>query len=64
LNNSEFSVENEDFLSLDLNAQKSALIDVLDKNMLYVPFSEIDDLDYSLPHQIINTNKELFKAKT
>lgn len=63
LNNSELSVENEDFLSLDLNLQKSALIDVLDKNMLYVPFSEIDDLDYGLSHQIINTNRELFKAK-
>lgn len=63
LNNSELSVESEDFLSLDLDTQKSALIEVLDKNMLYVPFSEIDDLDYGLPNQIINTNKELFTAK-
>lgn len=64
LNHSELSVENIDFQSLDFNLQKSALIDVLDKNMLYVPFSEIDDLDYELPQHIINTNKELFKANS
>jgi adenine-specific DNA-methyltransferase len=63
LNNSEFSVESEDFLSLDLNEQQSALIELLDKNMLYVPFSEIDDLDYGVSREIISINKKLFAAK-
>src|SRR5690606_7812339 len=64
LNTSELSVESKDFLSLDLSAQKSVLIEMLDKNMLYVPFSEIDDLDYKVPNQIISANKELFTAKS
>ncbi|WP_430936172.1 DNA methyltransferase [Saccharicrinis sp. 156] len=63
LNSSELSIDNEDFLSLDLDKQKSALIEVLDKNMLYVPLSEIDDLDYGLSNQIIKINKDLFTAK-
>lgn len=40
--------ESADFTVLSLDDQKRFLIEVLDKNMLYVPFSEIDDETYGV----------------
>jgi len=44
-----------EFESLSLDEQKRFLIDVLDKNQLYVNYSEIDDEDY----KISDTDKKL-----
>lgn len=63
LNISELSVEDDAFKSLDLNTKKTILSSLLDKNMLYVPFSEIDDLDYQISQETIKANKALFGAK-
>lgn len=37
-----------DFNALSLDDQKRFLIEVMDKNMLYVPLSEIEDITYSI----------------
>jgi adenine-specific DNA-methyltransferase len=44
------SIDNSksEFASLSLNDQKRFLIEVMDKNMLYVPLSEIDDETYDI----------------
>jgi adenine-specific DNA-methyltransferase len=44
------SIDNSksEFASLSLNDQKRFLIEVMDKNMLYVPLSEIDDETYGI----------------
>ncbi len=44
-----------EFESLSLDEQKRFLIEVLDKNQLYVNYSEIDDEDYG----VIDTDKKL-----
>ena len=38
----------EEFKKLGLNDQKKFLINILDKNMLYVNFSDIEDNDYKV----------------
>jgi adenine-specific DNA-methyltransferase len=44
------SIDNSksEFASLSLGDQKRLLIEVMDKNMLYVPLSEIDDETYGI----------------
>jgi len=37
-----------DFKELSLTDQKHFLIEILDKNQLYVNYSEIDDADYKV----------------
>ncbi len=46
-----------DFKELSLKDQKRFLIEILDKNQLYVNYSEIDDKDYN----ISDTDKKLNK---
>ena len=43
------------FEQLSLEQQKAFLLEILDKNQLYVNYSEIDDEDY----KVIKENKEL-----
>jgi len=44
-----------DFTALSLDDQKRLLIETLDKNQLYVNYSEIDDKDY----QVSETDKKI-----
>lgn len=41
-------LKGQDFNALNLDDQKRFLIEVMDKNMLYVPFSEMDDETYGI----------------
>lgn len=52
-----------DFSDLSLDDQKRFLIEVLDKNMLYVPYSEIDDETYAISDQDKALNKQFFGGK-
>lgn len=45
----------EEFQKLSFENQQQFLISILDKNMLYVPYSEIDDKSY----MVSNTDKEI-----
>ncbi len=45
---------------LSVEDHKKFLLDALDKNMLYVPLSEIEDADYEVDSSTINYNKQFF----
>ncbi|MDI1323413.1 MAG: site-specific DNA-methyltransferase [Algoriphagus sp.] len=60
---SAFSIEDESFKELSLNEQKRMLIEILDKNMLYVPLSEIGDSDYEIASTIKEANANFFSLK-
>jgi adenine-specific DNA-methyltransferase len=47
----------------DLKEVKSLLYDVLDKNQMYIPLSEISDKDYSIRDEDIKTCSSFFKMK-
>lgn len=49
-----------DFTALSLDDQKRFLIEVMDKNMLYVPLSEIDDTTYGIDDDDRKLNRQFF----
>lgn len=56
------SSKNE-FIQLTLNEKKSFLIEVLDKNMLYVNYSDIDDARYNISIQDKLFTKKFYEVK-
>ena len=56
------SIDNSkaDFTSLSLDDQKRFLIEVMDKNMLYVPLSEIDDETYAISDEDKRLNTSFY----
>ena len=58
------SVVNEnatDFNALSIDDQKRFLIECLDKNMLYIPLSDMDSNEYSLSDKDKRLTKEFYK---
>lgn len=55
VNPKEFNENVKDFEALGLDEQKLFLIECLDKNLLYVPLSEIDNAEF----EVSNTDKKL-----
>lgn len=55
-------LKGQDFNSLNLDDQKRFLIEVMDKNMLYVPFSEMEDKTYSISESDKKLNRQ-FQGK-
>lgn len=51
-----------DFELLDLVKKKSFLVEVLDKNMLYVPLSEIEDKTFAISEEDQALNRKFFKV--
>jgi len=60
---SQVDLGNEDFLKLSLDDQKRMLIETLDKNMLYVPLSELEDRTYGIDAHTVALNKQFFALK-
>ena len=56
------SIDNSkaDFTSLSLDDRKRFLIEVMDKNMLYVPLSEIDDETYAISDEDKRLNTSFY----
>jgi len=52
-----------EFEQLSLKDQKKFLIEVLDKNHLYVNYSEIDDKDYKISEEDKKLNKKFYSLK-
>ena len=52
-----------EFEALSFEEQQRFLVEVLDKNMLYVPYSEIDDITYSVSDEDKGLNKQFFGLK-
>lgn len=57
---SDFDPSIKEFKDLSLDNKKKFLIEVLDKNMLYVNFSEIDDKDYNISAEDKKLNKHFY----
>jgi adenine-specific DNA-methyltransferase len=53
----------KEFEQLSFEDQQKFLIDVLDKNMLYVPYSEISDETYGISKEDIELNKKFYSQK-
>jgi len=52
-----------EFEKLSLKDQKKFLIQILDKNHLYVNYSEINDKDYKIPEEDKKLNKKFYSLK-
>ena len=50
-----------DFEALSLDDQKRFLIECLDKNLLYIPFSDIDSEEYAISDEEKRLTKEFYK---
>ena len=50
----------KEFEALSLDEQKQLLIAVLDKNQLYINYSEIDDKDYKISKEDNKLNKQFY----
>lgn len=59
---SQIDASKKDFLELGLADQKRFLIEVLDKNLLSVPFSEIDDASFKISEEDKALNRKFFKT--
>lgn len=51
----------KEFADLSVDDQKKFLMECLDKNQLYINYSEIDDEDYSVSEGDKKINKEFYK---
>jgi len=51
----------KDFEDLSIEDQKRFLLECLDKNHLYVNYSEIDDAEYGVSKEDKKLNKEVYK---
>ncbi len=52
-----------DFKNLSLDEKKKSLQSLLDMNLLYLPYSEIEDADYKVSSKEIMLNKALYSLK-
>lgn len=50
-----------DFDALSIDNQKRFLIECLDKNLLYVPFSDIDSEEYAISDEDKRLTREFYK---
>jgi len=58
-----FNESAESFDQLSLDDQKKFLIEVLDKNLLYVNYSEIEDKDYNISKEDKKLNDKFYSLK-
>jgi adenine-specific DNA-methyltransferase len=54
-------LDSDDFNTLNLDDQKRLLIEMLDKNMLYVPLTEIGDEAYDISEEDKKLNRQFYK---
>ena len=59
----QFDEHAEDFAQLSLADQKRFLLEVLDKNQLYVNLSEIDDADYQVSDEDKRLNRQFYNTE-
>ena len=57
-----FDKNAKDFTELSLENQKKFLLEALDKNQLYINYSEIDDEEYGVSGEDKKLNKEFYKS--
>lgn len=57
----DIDVNADDFKALSMDDQKRFLMESLDKNLLYIPFSEIDNEDYNISDEDKRLTREFYK---
>ncbi len=62
VNPKEIDANAEDFTALAIEDQKHFLIECLDKNLLYVPYSEIDNAEFGISEIDKKINKQFYQA--
>lgn len=55
-----FDANKNEFANLAFADQQRFLVEVLDKNLLYVPYSEIDDASYAMSKEDKKLNRQFF----
>lgn len=63
VNPKEIDVNADDFTSLAIEDQKRFLIECLDKNLLYVPYSEIDNTEFAISESDKKINNQFYQTK-
>lgn len=59
----EIDSSKKEFEALSFEDQQRFLVSILDKNLLYVPYSEIDDKEYSISKEDKELNKKFYGDK-
>ena len=57
----DINIDADDFKDLSMDDQKRFLIESLDKNLLYIPFSEIDNEEYNISDEDKRLTREFYK---
>ena len=57
----DIDVNADDFKAVSMDDQKRFLMESLDKNLLYIPFSEIDNEDYNISDEDKRLTREFYK---
>jgi adenine-specific DNA-methyltransferase len=63
VNPKEIDINAEDFANLSIEDQKRFLIECLDKNLLYVPYSEIDNAEFAISESDKKINNLFYQTK-
>lgn len=63
VNPQEIDISTEDFTQMSLEDQKRFLIECLDKNLLYVPYSEIDNAEFGISESDKIINNQFYQTK-
>jgi len=63
VNPKEINANADDFTTLAIEDQKRFLIECLDKNMLYVPYSEIDNAEFGISENDKKINNQFYQTK-
>ena len=63
VNPKEIDANADDFTTLTIEDQKRFLIECLDKNLLYVPYSEIDNAEYGISENDKKINNQFYQTK-
>lgn len=59
----ELNSGNDEFKNLSLNEKREALIQIVDKNKLYINYSDIDDCNYKISNIEKNFTKSFYKGE-
>ena len=57
----DINIDADEFKDLSIDDQKRFLIECLDKNLLYIPFSEIDNEEYNISDEDKQLTREFYK---
>lgn len=58
----EIKEANEEFNNLSLEEKKKALISLIDKNKLYINYSDMDDMNYNIPEEEKSFTKSFYEG--